>query len=436
MKTKKKRRLRKEPKIILALLLVIITIIIIKPNISKNKENTENNTPNKVEKIIKVNYKDYVTNEKSEYNNEIKYVSEGMKLTNFISALSKEENYVNKSGSYTQIKYNFEQNLSYEELENIFLNLNKSNIVKLEIIGKSYDGRNIYSIEIGKGERISMFEGNIHAAEIAPLLFLTKYSVDLVNSYESKDETIVDLLNTNKIVIVPTINPDGYDYSVKGKEIINDKSSYVYKNSNLIEKDYFKANINGIDLNRSFPSRNGGLYFKKNTPSYTLVTNKSTKRLEYFPGYELGSEPETQALMYFMYKYQENAHVYVAVHSAGRVIYHGKPDLSDTYNKTCSKMANIVSNTTGYTPLGVDYEDVGYGSDGSATDMIAEIKHGFKFSTQSGRLTSLNKIPEMASPFCAMTIETLESYTQNLETIKSEYNNKKLSDALTSLVKY
>ena len=436
MKRKKKKRLRKGPKIVISILLVIIALIIIKPIVSNIQGRSDNRTINNKKKTMHVNYKDYITNEKSEYNNEIKYISEGMKLSNFINALSKEDNYVNKRGSYSQIKYNFEKKLSYEDLENIFLNLNKSNIVKLEIIGKSYDGRNIYSIEIGKGERISMFEGNIHAAEIAPLLFLTKFSVDLVNSYENKDKSIVELLNKNKIVIVPTINPDGYDYSVKGKEIIKDKSSYVYTNSDLIEKDYFKANINGIDLNRNFPSRNGGLYFKENTPSYTLVTNKSTKRLEYFPGYELGSEPETQALMYFMYKHQENAHVYAAIHSAGRVIYHGKPDLSVSYNKTCDKMANSVSNITGYVSLGIDYEDIGYGSDGSTTDMIAEIKHNFKFSTQSGRLTPLNKKTELNNSFCAMTIETLENYTQNIDTIKKEYYNKNLYKAFTSLITY
>lgn len=137
-----------------------------------------------------------------------------------------------------------------------------------------------------------------------------------------------------------------------------------------------------------------------------------------------------------MYKYQKDAHIYAAVHSAGRVIYHGKPDLSSEYNRICSKVGGIVSNITGYQSLGVDYEDVGYGSDGSATDMISEIKHGFKFSTKIGRLVPNTNNIKLDGSFCAMTIETLDRYTTDLKTIKEEYENNNLEKAFNALVTF
>lgn len=425
-KRKKRRKLTKEAKrLLMIIILAPFIYLFIKSYLSTEKTNEVQN-----------DYSEYITDINYTYSNDIKYVSNGMNVNNFKTILDKNENYVNKVGSYKQINYNFEKKLRYAEIENIFNDLNKSDIVKLENIGKSFDGRNIYIIEIGKGSKVTMFEGNIHAAEIAPLLYLTKYAVNLVNLYEKGNKDVMNLLENNKIVIVPTINPDGYDYTIGGKSTINNKNSYVYQNDSDIEQDYYKANINGIDLNRNFPSRNGGLYFKKYTPSTTLSTKKSTERLAYFPGDELASEPETKALIYFMYKYQRDAHIYAAVHSAGRVIYHGKPELSSEYNRICSKVGGIVSNITGYQSLGVDYEDVGYGSDGSATDMISEIKHGFKFSTKIGRLVPNTNDIKLDGSFCAMTIETLDSYTTDLKTIKEEYENNNLEKAFNALVTF
>lgn len=425
-KRKKRRKLTKEAKrLLMIIILAPFIYLFIKSYLSTEKTNEVQN-----------DYSEYITDINYTYSNDIKYVSNGMNVNNFKTILDKNENYVNKVGSYKQINYNFEKKLRYAEIENIFNDLNKSDIVKLENIRKSFDGRNIYIIEIGKGSKVTMFEGNIHAAEIAPLLYLTKYAVNLVNLYEKGNKDVMNLLENNKIVIVPTINPDGYDYTIGGKSTINNKNSYVYQNDSDIEQDYYKANINGIDLNRNFPSRNGGLYFKKYTPSTTLSTKKSTERLAYFPGDELASEPETKALIYFMYKYQKDAHIYAAVHSAGRVIYHGKPDLSSEYNRICSKVGGIVSNITGYQSLGVDYEDVGYGSDGSATDMISEIKHGFKFSTKIGRLVPNTNNIKLDGSFCAMTIETLDRYTTDLKTIKEEYENNNLEKAFNALVTF
>lgn len=428
---RKRRRLKKTPKLILRaagilLLIYFISLLFPKDTSYANPE-------------FLLDYSDYITSGSETNNHIVNYISEGMSLENFKKVFNREEKYVNKSGSYSQVKYNFDKHYKYSELEKIYKSLNKSDAVKLEIIGKSYDGRNIYSIEIGYGDDISMFEGNIHAAEIAPVLFLTKYAVDLVNGYEKGDSDIVEMLKNEKIIIVPSVNPDGYDYSINGKDILSSKNSYVYLNDKKIDNKLYKANINGVDLNRNFPSQTSGLYYKSNDLSYTVSLEKSTELLSYFPGDQVGSEPETQAIMYWMYKHYEKAHVYAAVHSAGRVIYQGKPNYSDRYNYLCARMSTIVGDVTGFVVLTNDYEELGYGNDGTATDFISQLAHNFKYSTTTGRLFNgdfKDQIDEIKVEMCALTIETLLEYTEDLNVIKDEYYNRNLETAFNELVLY
>lgn len=425
-------------KIIIVSLIVCIILFIFYKNDDKNYNTNETIVTNNIIEPSEINQ--YLT-ESSELNSntKIEYISKGMNIDKFKEILTKKEKYVNKGTTYTHINYKFEKHLHYEELENIYNNLNNSKAVKLEVIGQSYDKRNIYSIEIGYGEDEIMFEGNIHASEIAPALFLTKYAVDIVNEYENNNKEINELLKNHKIIIVPTVNPDGYEYSLFGKKAINDNDSFVYKNDLNIEQDYYKANLNGIDLNRNFPTQTGGLYFADYEPSFTLVTEKSTERLEYFPGYSLGSEPETQALIYWMYKHYKNSHAYISVHSAGQVIYNGKPSLSDEFNRLSSECASIVNKHTNYEILGKDFEDEGYGNDGTSTDMISEIIHGYKMSYITGRLSTTYYKPTsntLKSKMCIITIETLENYTQDLKVIKTEYNNKNLNSVFTELTQF
>jgi len=138
-----------------------------------------------------------------------------------------------------------------------------------------------------------------------------------------------------------------------------------------------------------------------------------------------------------MYEHYKNTNSYIALHSAGRVIYSNMQYLSDTFNELTTTCANIISNNTNYINLGYDYDD-GYGSDGNSTDMISEIAHGLKLSDKTGRLTYISydkKIPFMEKEMCILTVETLTNYTQNLNTIKDEWYNHNLEKAFIEISK-
>lgn len=91
------------------------------------------------------------------------------------------------------------------------LNIEYSSIAQTEIIGRSFEGRNIYLIKISSGgsnKPILFLQATIHAREwIAPPVALYVINQLVENSANA------DLYQNVDWVIVPVVNPDGYEFS-------------------------------------------------------------------------------------------------------------------------------------------------------------------------------------------------------------------------------
>lgn len=440
----KKRKLRIDRIIFLIIILLLIVLGMVKllnknDKIENNDGNIKNEENNNISTPITSNYKAIITSS-SEQNKEIveDYFANGMSASDYQNTIEKIDNYLDISGKYEKLTFDFNKKYHYSELEEIYKSLALSDIVKIEIIGKSVDNRNLYSIEIGSGTSVTMFESGIHAAETASPLFITKFMVDLVNKYESGNQDTIELLNNNKIVVLPSANPDGYEASMWGKDALNNKDLYIAKEADNESLEYLKCNANGVDLNRNFPSQTAGLYYNMYNLHYTVSLNKSIEFDSYYPGDTLGSEPETKAIMYWQNKFAPNLKSYVALHTAGRVIYNGKPYLSDTYNNNSSKCANIVGKITDYMVMSKADEEAGEGNDGTSSEYMAETISGFTFSSITGRLSSdwyAKKYDNIKyEDSCVIVIESLENYTNDLKEIKDEYYNYDLEKAYLAVI--
>ena len=424
--------------LVIAVIICIIIINII--YIFNNGLVLDSGYMNSFSKKVYKDYSDYITN-KSESDKQVinSYFSEGMSLEDYKSIIDRKSIVVNSNGNYNKIDYDFDRKLHYSDIEDMLYNMNNLDIVNLEIIGKSVDNRNIYGIEIGKGNRVIYIDANAHSAEVGNTPILMRFLGEILNKYNENDEEVVNQLNNVKLAIIPSINPDIYEVYNFGIESINNKSVYIYQNKDLIDFANIKCNANGVDINRNLPSQNGGLYFNSEKLYKNVSTELTTNVNKHFPGFSLGSEPETRASMFFMLKHFKNVVAYIDMHSQGRVIYSGKPNLPQEFNDKTLEFASKVSSFTGYKIYGPSREEVGEGIDGTLTDFMAELACGFKFSSETGRLSTdkyVNNSSEFKYKYPVVTIETLKTWTDNPNVFKDEYYNHGLRNLLYDLLNF
>jgi hypothetical protein len=254
---------------------------------------------------------------------------------------------------------------------------------------------------------------------------------ELLNKYHNNDKQVINILNNIKLAIIPCVTPDGYEVYNFGKESLNNKKLWLYKNYDKMNIEHIKCNANGVDVNRNFPSQNGGLYYKSEVLLDSVSLTKTYIDNRFFCGNTLGIESETLSCMYFMLKHYKHTYAYLDMHSQGRVIYNGKPNLSKEFNDLSRKFAKFVSNYNNYEIYGLSYEEVGEGNDGTATDFMSELAHNFKFSSKTLRLSTNSYVEnksKMRYNYPIITMETLTKYTRDPKCFKEEYYHKRIRD--------
>lgn len=425
----KRRKLKKNVKRAMLLLFLLIVVLSYLNFRKHSRDLSEQDVTSLLYSIV--------DNAESDSNVVNKMFAKGMSSDSFNQVLKYQADKITSKEEYEKINYNFNKKLCYKDVEYYLNKINNSDIVDLYVIGHSVDNRNIYGLEIGNGSKVIFLDANIHAAETANTHILIQFMSEVVNMYESGNSDVKNALNEFKLVVMPCINPDGYEIFTNGIESISNKELWVYKNKNKINFKNLKSNANGVDINRNFPTQNAGLYYKSKGLLYNVSLEKNTGNQAYFGGYSLGSEPETKAAMYFMLKHYRSVVTYINLHSQGRVIYSGKPNLSNEFNNLSRKFASKISNINKYIVYGIESEEVGEGNDGSATDFMSEIAHEMPFSSKTGRLSSNKYIDPKVDyivKYPVITLETIKTYTRNTEIFKDEYYNYGLRKVLFSLI--
>jgi len=160
-----------------------------------------------------------------------------------------------------------------------------------------------------------LFTGGIHAREDFSVMLCMKM-VDHYCYYYNEEKSF-DNFDVRKIIdnvdmyFVPVVNPDGLNIVHNGLE---SSSSYEQLKTMYIwgeDHTYWKANANGIDLNKNFDDGNWEIR--------TCVPGTEVPCSDRFKGFAPNSEPETQALVHFCN--ENNFSLMVTYHCSGNCTF-------------------------------------------------------------------------------------------------------------------
>lgn len=141
----------------------------------------------------------------------------------------------------------------YEELTNLLKAYAQEypNLLKLESIGKSHEGRDVWLVtvtnfETGPGaEKPALWvDGNIHASEVTASAAAMYFINALVTRYGT-DANITSALDTRAFYVVPRVNPDGAEWALADKPKYVRSSTRPYQYDEERVEGLLEEDING-----------------------------------------------------------------------------------------------------------------------------------------------------------------------------------------------
>ncbi|XP_073530749.1 carboxypeptidase B-like isoform X2 [Phyllobates terribilis] len=174
-----------------------------------------------------------------------------------------------------------------------------SHLVRRITIGKTYEGRPMYVLRVGKssiaGPAIFMDCG-IHAREWISPAFCQWFVRELVSGYY-KDKGIKKLLTNLNFYILPVINIDGY--------------IYTWTKDRMWRKNRSPASDGacfGTDLNRNF------------NISWCEIGSSDDPCTEVYCGKSPGSEEETKNVANFIFNRLKSIKAYISIHAYSQML--------------------------------------------------------------------------------------------------------------------
>lgn len=254
-----------------------------------------------------------------------------------------------------------ENEYTYHDMEDdiAVLAASHGDVVRIDSLGETIDGRELYHILIGDENASDhvLFTASIHGREYITSQMMMINTVDFITGLKEnrifrEGITYQDLIKTTVIHIVPMVNPDGVSISQSGldgiqKEEVRQMIYRIYEMDQAIEMEPYlrrwKANAEGTDINRNFDAEWESYRDPAGHPS-----------ADHYKGEHPESTREAQALVRLTNQYPFVRTV--SYHAQGEVLYwyFGQPEplLSESREFT-----EAVSAVTGYR-MDADYESL------------------------------------------------------------------------------
>ncbi len=219
-------------------------------------------------------------------------------------------------------------------------------LIETRVIGHSVEGRELVALKLGYGDKTIILNGAIHGCESFGTNFLMylidRYAYGYATDAEYEGYSYRELLDEVSFIIVPMLNPDGVNIAQNGAEAAADPASI--RSMDMTGTGYYawKANADGVDLNRNFPY------------NWSRFNYVQWPALRYYVGPSANSEPETRAMVSLLAS--ENFCLLADFHSYGETLY-WTDNLSEQYYDEHRELAELIMSSVGYDDAGVEDVD-------------------------------------------------------------------------------
>ncbi|XP_013196115.1 carboxypeptidase B-like [Amyelois transitella] len=204
----------------------------------------------------------------------------------------------------------FENYPSYAEVNDYleYIAAQYPDLATLVTAGPSYEGRDVKYLKISTtnftdtSKPIYFLDATIHAREwvTTPVALYTIHR--LVEDLRTEDR---DLLEDIDWIILPIVNPDGFEYSRDYERLWRRTRSY---------NESVSVTCYGVDANRNFDV------------AFNTIGVSANPCAQDYPGTEPFSEPETRYVRDIMFEYLERIQMYLNIHSHGNWLLYGFGD--------------------------------------------------------------------------------------------------------------
>ncbi|XP_059844557.1 carboxypeptidase B-like [Hypanus sabinus] len=201
-----------------------------------------------------------------------------------------------------QASYSYENYHSWEQIEAWTAKIAETypTLISREEIGKSYEGRSIYLLRVGKRKGVAkpaiFLECGIHAREWISPAFCQWFVKEAVESCEN-GSPLKTLLNELDFLVVPVVNVDGYSYTWTGNRFWR-KTRSKYPGNNCI----------GTDPNRNFDA------------AWCSIGASNNPCSNVYCGPSVESESEVKAVANFVRDHLQHIKAYLAIHSYSQLL--------------------------------------------------------------------------------------------------------------------
>lgn len=236
-------------------------------------------------------------------------------------------------------------------------------------IGQSWEGRALYTVRVGEGEKKIFFCGAHHGSEWITAKLLMRFL---------REELLTRRIHPDvSVYVLPMVNPDGVEISQRGVRRTHPAYREMVRWNGGEDFTHWQANARGVDLNHNYRA---GFTACKELERAAGIFGPSPTR---YGGEEPESEPESRAVADFTRR--ERFCVSASFHSQGEVIYWNYLGKSAA---AALPLARRLSSVSGYE---LD-ETEGFASYGGYKDWVIDAFRVPSFTVEVGK--GQNPLPE------------------------------------------